>query len=103
MRSQIIDGQELLPFNANLPGGPISMAMGNIPNTFAAGDIRANEQIILTAYHTLFLREHNRLADQFSAQGMNNDDAYNSARALNIAQFQNIVSASFCRAFWAAT
>lgn len=95
MRSQIVDGQEFLPFNAQLPGGPISMAMGNIPNTFAAGDIRANEQVILTAYHTLFLREHNRLADLFTAQGMNNEDAFNAARRMNIAQYQNIVFSEF--------
>jgi len=94
MRSQIVDGQEFLPINANLPA-PVSMAMGNIPQTFAAGDIRANEQVILTAFHTLFLREHNRMADIFTAQGMNNDDAFNAARNGNIAQYQNIVFNEF--------
>lgn len=95
MRSQTVDGQEFLPFNNDLPGGPISMAMGNIPNTFAAGDIRATEQIILTAFHTLFLREHNRLADEFSRQGMNDEDAYQNARRFNIAYYQNIVFSEF--------
>lgn len=94
MRSQIVDGQEFLPFNDNLPV-PVNMAMGNIPNTFAAGDIRATEQIILTAFHTLFLREHNRLADEFSRQGMNNEEAYQNARRFNIANYQNIVFSEF--------
>lgn len=31
---------------------------------FRAGDIRSGENFILTSYHTLFLREHNRLCDR---------------------------------------
>lgn len=94
MRSQMVNGQELLPFITQL-AQPIGMAMDNIPNTFAAGDVRANEQLILTAFHTLFLREHNRLAAIFTAQGLNNDAAYEAARARNIAQYQNIVFNEF--------
>lgn len=94
MRSNMVNGQEFLPTNADLPA-PVSMAMGNIPGTFGAGDIRANEQIILTAFHTLFLREHNRMAADFTAAGMNDEDAYNAARNLNIAGYQNIVYNEF--------
>ena len=32
-----------------------------------AGDVRANENIALTATHTLFAREHNRIVDALPA------------------------------------
>jgi len=69
----------LLPFNNDgLPndGGPAA-------NLFVAGDIRVNEQVGLTAMHTLFVREHNRVADLMHEDfpHLSDDKIYEAARA----------------------
>ena len=62
---------------------------------FVAGDIRANEQIGLTAMHTLFVREHNRLADALAGSGMDEDEIYFTARRIVGAEMQAITYNEF--------
>jgi hypothetical protein len=68
---------------------------GAVPNTslFVTGDTRGNENIELTAMQTLFLRNHNRIAAklQLSHPGWSDEQLYQEARKLNIAQYQAIV------------
>jgi hypothetical protein len=53
---------DLLPFNLGLlPNAPYPHV-----DYFLAGDIRANEQVALTALHTLFVREHNWWAERIA-------------------------------------
>jgi peroxidase len=84
-------GGQFLPFNKDgLPnaGGPSK-------KLFLAGDIRANEQIALTAMHTLFVREHNRLCDEMANQGLDGEVIYQLARKIVGAQMQVITYNEF--------
>lgn len=64
---------ELLPFNEeelyNAAPPPFEA-----DEYYLAGDIRANEQPGLTSLHTLFLREHNRLAGEIASADFPEDD-----------------------------
>jgi hypothetical protein len=65
---------------------------------FAAGDVRANENIELMALQTLFVRNHNRIAGelaqqdptQFGFTSWTDENLYQEARKLNIASEQII-------------
>jgi hypothetical protein len=60
---------------------------------FAAGDIRANENVELTALQTLFLRNHNLIAGELQADHPNwtDEHLYQEARKINIAEYQQII------------
>jgi peroxidase len=79
---------DLLPFNTdglNNAGGPSD-------TLFLAGDIRVNENAALSAMQTLWVREHNRLADSISEQNpdLSDEQIYQRARTMVIAQIQAI-------------
>jgi hypothetical protein len=80
----------LLPFNTG--GLPNADQFGAGASLFLAGDVRANEQIGLTAVHTLFVREHNRLADRINTlyPSLTDDETYQLARRLVGAELQKI-------------
>ena len=63
------------PFMAN-PTGALKL--------FVAGDIRANENVLLLSMHTLFAREHNRLCDELALQHpeWNDEQLYQHARKI---------------------
>jgi hypothetical protein len=68
---------------------------GGLPTSdlFATGDVRGNENIELTALQTLFVRNHNRIAAALQQEhaGWSDEQLYQEARKINIAEYQEIV------------
>jgi len=83
----------LLTFNTQ--GFP--NAGGDGDDLFLSGDVRANEQVGLTAMHTLFSREHNRLAIIIGEENstLTGDEIYEEARKIVGAQMQAITYKEF--------
>jgi hypothetical protein len=76
-----------LPNDGEIPGSPM----------FVAGDSRANEQVALTSMHTLFVREHNRLAELIARHDpkATDEQIYQLARKLVGAEMQIITYEEF--------
>ena len=85
----------LLPYNAdrlaNDDGGSARRGL------FFAGDVRANEHVGLTALHTLFVREHNRLAAAIASENreLTGHEIFELARKIVGAQMQAITYHEF--------
>ncbi|OXA44238.1 chorion peroxidase [Folsomia candida] len=74
---------------ARAPPGEKLHFMGH----FYGGEERVNEMPALTVMHTLFFREHNRLADQIAGKRPHWDDEtiFQEARRILVAEWQNFV------------
>lgn len=92
----------MLPFNTTTSefGAPIDPTAPHMDNPvgltdklFVAGDARANENPLLLAFHTLFVREHNRLCDELAAAhpSWTDEQLYQHARKLVGGILQSIV------------
>jgi hypothetical protein len=86
----------LLPFNVD--GLPNAQPGGADPaDFFLAGDIRSNEQVALTAMHTLWVREHNLVANITRAlfPFLSGDQIFEVARQTVITEMQVITFKEF--------
>jgi hypothetical protein len=93
---------DLLPWNTvtgefNAPKDPSApfMADDTFSGTklYVAGDIRANENPLLIAFHTIFVREHNRICDKISIlhPDWSDEEIYQHARKWTGAYLQKIL------------
>ena len=66
---------------------------GKRNDCFFAGDFRVNEQLNLIVLHTLFMREHNRIALELARLNprWSDDRIYQEARKINVAEYQHII------------
>ncbi|MCP5463489.1 MAG: peroxidase family protein [Deltaproteobacteria bacterium] len=86
-----------LPYNTNWLFNVEGPGVRDMEASFIAGDVRANENIALTAMHSLWVREHNRLCDQISDSNpqLSGDEIYHCARKIVEALIQKITYAEY--------
>ena len=84
---------DLLPYNEH----GLENAGGTSADLFLAGDIRANENVALASMHTIWVREHNRIADEIAAEdpSLTDDQIFEQARAVVTAELQAITYNEF--------
>ena len=85
-------GKPYLPYNTDLPVDcQVNRSETTIP-CFLAGDHRANEQLALLSMHTLWMREHNRIAHELKIlnKHWDGDEIYHTARKIVGAEMQHI-------------
>ena len=66
-----------------------------IDGFFTAGDVRAREMPGLSISHTIWVREHNRIARILQETLSDDQEIYEAARRIVVAQWQNVVYGQF--------
>ena len=95
MGDQSTPGKHYLPFDTDSLVDcmqPQELSEPRVP-CFLAGDVRVNEQVALTSMHTLFTREHNRIAEKLAELNphWSNEKTYQEARKILGAEWQSII------------
>lgn len=87
----------LLPFNTSAFANANDAHRLDDAQLFLAGDVRANENPELLSLQTLFVREHNRIADRAAQRhpDWTDEELYQFARRVVIAELQKITYEEF--------
>ncbi|OXU24635.1 hypothetical protein TSAR_006149 [Trichomalopsis sarcophagae] len=88
--------KDLLPLKLDIPDEGCTRPNRSM-YCFEAGEIRVNEQLVLTCMHTLMAREHNRVAKGLAQVNPHWDDEtlFQEARRIVIAEIQHITYNEF--------
>lgn len=88
-----VGDNNLLPYDTSTP----TLVRCPSPPCFLAGDVRANMQISVTALHTIFVREHNRIAHELLKlnPAWADEKVYQEARKIVGAMVQKITYKDF--------
>lgn len=95
LRISKIHSQEFLPLNPN--DTSCQLPRDSPMKCFLGGDGRANEVTDLTILHTLWLREHNRIARKLARMNpaWNDEAVYQETKRIVIAEMQHIIYNEF--------
>ncbi|KYN12613.1 Chorion peroxidase [Trachymyrmex cornetzi] len=88
--------KDLLPLKLDIPDEGCTRPNRSM-YCFEAGEIRVNEQLVLTCMHTLMAREHNRIAKALAVINPHWDDEilFQEARRIVIAEIQHVIYNEF--------
>ncbi|WP_339732252.1 peroxidase family protein [uncultured Gimesia sp.] len=88
-------------------GGMLATSEGDLlpygeDGFFLAGDIRANENVALTSMHTIWVREHNRIATELATENpdLTDEELYQQARQIVIGELQAVTFNEFLPALF---
>ncbi|KAH9415049.1 hypothetical protein DERP_013519 [Dermatophagoides pteronyssinus] len=93
MKVTMLNQRQFPPTTSNRNEGNCQIPRTSNMSCFLAGDIRANEVVDLVVLHTVFLREHNRIATilQNMHQNWNDETLFQETKRIIIAELQHII------------